>query len=362
MSVPIMGELLAAKATPITAPSDMFEPQTIAWLAEENTFINKGDVVARFDTTEYIHQSKQIQLKIDQVDIRYVTKEKILSNEKEEIATKTKLVADELLLVERFSPEGMVALSKNEIVDSAKSKQFLNARKENLDWRNQAHQKKMTSELGLLDLEKRKHTSKLANYHNAIDKMEVKAPHDGLFVLQKDRPGEKPRVGGSVWPGRKIGSLPEMHQLLARVFILESEAAGLSTGQMVTFSLDAYPEEEIEGTLTQIDPIANTVDRESPVKYFGAMVAITSSRQDYWRPGIQLRGRVFVNRKENVISVPSQAIFQDEQISYVYLNDGRKWSKRKVVTGPRNFAVTEIVSGIDEGDVIALYKPEKVDS
>ncbi len=362
LSVPFMGELRAAKATPITAPSDMFEPQTIAWLAEENTLVNKGDVVVRFDTTEYVHQSRQIQLKIDQVDILYATKEKILSNEKEEIATKTKLVADELLLVERFSPEGMVALSKNEIIDSAKNKQFLNARKENLDWHNRTHQKKLISELDLLDLEKQKHTSKLANYHNAIDKMEVMAPHDGLFVLQKDRHGEKPRVGGSVWPGRKIGSLPEMRELLARIFILESEATGLSTGQMVTFSLDAYPEEEIEGTLTQIDPIANAVDRESPVKYFGAMVAITSNSQDYWRPGIQLRGRVFVNRKENVISVPSQAIFQDEQISYVYLNDGRKWSKRKVVTGPRIFAVTEIVSGIDEGDVIALYKPEKVDS
>ncbi len=267
-----------------------------------------------------------------------------------------------MLLVERFSPEGMVALSKNEIIDSVKSKQFLKARKKNLDWRNKVHQEKMISELGLLDLERRKHTSKLANYQNAIGKMEVKAPHDGLFVLQKDRHGEKPRVGGSVWPGRKIGSLPEMRDLLARIFILESEAAGLSTGQMVTFSFDAYPEEVIEGTLTHIDPVAMTLDRDSPVKYFGATVAIASSSQDYWRPGIQLRGRVFVSKKENVISVPSQAIFQDEQIYYVYLNDGRKWSKRKVVTGPRNFAVTEIVSGIAEGDVIALYKPEKVDN
>ncbi|MCP3669678.1 MAG: HlyD family efflux transporter periplasmic adaptor subunit [Gammaproteobacteria bacterium] len=358
-TIPIKGELRAAKATPISAPAGIFEPQTIAWLAEENTLIKKGDVVARFDTTKYIHQSEQAQLTIDQVEVSYVTKEKTLNNEKEEIATTMKLITDELILVERFSPEGIEAFSKNEIIDSARNMQYLKARKKHTDWRNKAHEKKSISELSLLDLERQKHTSKLAKYHNAIDKTEVKAPHDGLFVLQKDRHGMKPRVGGSVWPGRKIGSLPEMHELLAKIYILESEAAGLTIGQAVSFSLDAYPEEVIQGALTQIDAIAKAAERESPIKYFGATVAITSNSQNYWHSGLQLRGRVFVTKKDNVISVPSQAIFHDKEIPYVYLNDGRKWSKRKVVTGPNNHAVTEIIAGIDEGDVIALHEPKR---
>ncbi len=357
MRIPIKGELVASKATPISMPSGVFEPQMIAWLAEENNLVRKGDVLVRFDTNQYLYDNEQTQLKLDQVDISYSAKENVLFNEKDEIDTESNLIIDELVLAERFAVEDLDVFSKNEIIDSMRNQQYLEARKDNTDWRSTVHEQKSTSELDLLELERKKHDDKLKDYQVAMDKMEIRAPHDGLFILDKDRHGEKPRVGDVTWPGRKMGSLPDMKKLQAKVNILESEAAGLARGLNVQFTLDAYPDAIVEGTVERINAIAKPIERGSPVKYFEAIVAINSKHQKYWRPGVQLRGRIFVIDKNDVISVPSQAIFLNQSSSYVYLKDGNQWIEKKVVIGSRSLSVTEILSGIEVGNIIALYQP-----
>jgi len=359
MRIPIKGELVASKATPISMPSGVFEPQMIAWLAEENSMVRKGDVIVRFDTNKYLYDNEQTQLELDQVDISYAAKENVLFNEKDEIDTESNLITDEMVLAERFALEDFDVFSKNEIIDSMRNKQYLEARKDNTDWRSTVHEKKSSSELDLLELERKKHGDKLKDYQVAMDKMEIRAPHDGLFILDKDRHGEKPRVGDLTWPGRKMGSLPDMKKLQAKVNILESEAAGLARGLSVQFTLDAYPDAIIEGTVERINAIAKPIERGSPVKYFEAIVAINSKHQKYWRPGVQLRGRIFVIDKNDVISIPSQAIFLNQSTSYVYLKDGNQWVEKQVVIGSRSLSVTEILSGIEVGNIIALYKPEE---
>ncbi len=357
MRIPIEGELEASVATSISMPGSIFEPQVIAWLAEENTLVKKGDVIARFDTTKYIYDSKQVQLKMQQVDISYDTKASVLTNEKGEIVTDANLIAEELVLADRFALEDLNVFSKNEIIDSMKNKKYLEARQNHTEWRGDVHQQKSSTELDLLDLERQKHESKLTQYSDAMDQMAIKAPHDGLFVLEKTRRGDKPRVGDITWPGRKIGSLPDMNKLQAKVDILESEAAGLDIGLRVEFTLDAYPDEIIQGKVVQIDAIAKAIERESPVKYFGATIEISSNYLDYWRPGVQLRGRIYVIEKQNVLSIPSQAIFREQSNSFVYINDDGEWDRQEVVIGSRSLSRTEIKSGIEDGDIIALYEP-----
>ena len=358
MRIPFQGELEASNETPISMPSGAFEPQVIAWLAEENTLVKKDDVLAQFDTTKYIYDSEQVQMKLSQVDISYLIEDNILTNEQAEIISDANLISDELVLAERFTLEDLNVFSKNEIIDSMRNKKYLEAKQDFTEWRGEVHEQKASSELDLLDLERQKHLSKLTQYQDAMNRMEIKAPHDGLFVLQKNRRGDKPRVGDVTWPGRKIGSLPDMNRLQAKVDILESEAAGLEVGLRVEFTLDAYPDEIIEGKVTQIDAIAKSIESESPVKYFGAKVEISSNHQDYWRPGVQLRGRIYVIEKKDVISIPSQAIFRGQSKSYVYLYQKGDWLKQDVEIGSRSLSLTEIKTGIEEGAIIALYQPE----
>jgi len=47
------GTVEAEQATPIAAPMDARQPMKIGWIADDQTFVHKGDVVIRFDATDF---------------------------------------------------------------------------------------------------------------------------------------------------------------------------------------------------------------------------------------------------------------------------------------------------------------------
>ncbi|HEX2062331.1 MAG TPA: hypothetical protein VHK90_16455, partial [Thermoanaerobaculia bacterium] len=51
--VPADGTLKAVKATPVTAPVTAPRPMKVAWLAEDGTLLRKGDVIVKFDATDF---------------------------------------------------------------------------------------------------------------------------------------------------------------------------------------------------------------------------------------------------------------------------------------------------------------------
>ncbi len=354
IKVPALGELEAAKATNISMPTSVFEPQVIEWLAEENTPVKKGQVVARFDSKKYQHQSQQEQFQIDKSSIGYQTKKQVLLNEKGEILSEKGLIIEELDIASQYSVDDLEVYSRNQIIDDMRNQEYLEAKRDYTGWRGESHDEKSASELELLRLQQWQHEAKLNMYASALEQLEVRAPHDGLFVLSKNWRGEKPRVGDSTWPGRKIASLPDLSKLQARVFILESEAAGVKVGQRVELILDAYPDQLISGVLEQLDSIAKPKENGSPVKYFEAVVAIEDAKQDYWRPGSQLQAVIYAAELEQVVSIPSQALFFKEGKYFVQVDEGNKWANREVTVGLRSTAKTQILSGLDVGERVAL--------
>jgi multidrug efflux pump subunit AcrA (membrane-fusion protein) len=53
--IPAVGELEAAQAERINTPGR--RPMTIDWLAQENSWVTKGQVVARFDSEQLVLQT-----------------------------------------------------------------------------------------------------------------------------------------------------------------------------------------------------------------------------------------------------------------------------------------------------------------
>ena len=193
-----------------------------------------------------------------------------------------------------------------------------------------------------------------------LNQLEITAPHDGIFVLERNWRGDKARVGDLIWPGRKIASLPDLAKIQARIFILESEAVGIKVGQSVELVLDAYPEQSITGKLQQIDSIAKPRNNKSPVKYFEAVVEINQESIKQGRPGSQLRASILAANRPQTISIPSQAIEFEDDSYYVLLNDKSRWRKQFVKIGTRNSAMTEIIEGLADGDQVALFKPPNI--
>ena len=67
--------------------------------------------------------------------------------------------------------------------------------------------------------------------------------------------------------------------------------------------------------------------------------------------------RIIINRFEDKISVPIEAVFRNEGKTVLWEANGSDWEMRDVVLGERNDNFVVIDSGIKEGAKIALIDP-----
>lgn len=69
-----------------------------------------------------------------------------------------------------------------------------------------------------------------------------------------------------------------------------------------------------------------------------------------------MRGDIILelDRKDNVLCVPTDAIHESEEGAFVYISDNGMLSMRYVTVGLQGLDVTEIVSGLSEGETVVL--------
>lgn len=180
----------------------------------------------------------------------------------------------------------------------------------------------------------------------------ITAPRAGV-ILQK-----YVEVGSIIQSGRSsvagTGSGTSIVQLgdLSRMFVLasvdETDIASVEPGQSVDITLDAYPDELFEGVVTRIDP--QTVSQQN-VTVVPVTVEITDPDARL-KPGMNATCSFVIDREENVLIVPTEAV-QDQDGKYsVTVIKGGKQTERRVEVGLTGDQNTEIVSGLKEGDMV----------
>ena len=72
------------------------------------------------------------------------------------------------------------------------------------------------------------------------------------------------------------------------------------------------------------------------------------------RPGLFVRVRLELGRREDAIVIPEQALVPRDQDIYVYKVEGETARLTKVATGQRRFGKVEILEGLTPGDVVVV--------
>ena len=111
------------------------------------------------------------------------------------------------------------------------------------------------------------------------------------------------------------------------------------------------------GKLSQIQPVANPLDRRSPVKYFEVVMSLDETDVTRMRPGAQVEATIFVKQEDEQLSVPNQTIFIESGEPWVYVRQGGRFERRSVELGERSLSRTIITAGLEPGETIALVNP-----
>ncbi|MBC3767376.1 efflux RND transporter periplasmic adaptor subunit [Neptunicella marina] len=354
IQIPAIGELEAAEATNISSPGR--RPMVISWLAEENQTVKKGQVVARFDAEQLLLDKREEQLEMMMLDSDMRKKNAEHSKDQNSLNSDEVLIGKEFNFVDAFAIDDLRLYSKLEIIDTLSNKEYLGAKDNFIDWKLNSLDEQNQSALDVLEIRKQGHEAKFKQHEQALSKLEVKAPYDGLLVYDKNWRGDKASVGQTVFPGATIAKIPNLSHMQAKVYVLDKDAIGLANGQPVEVTLEAFPDQHFNGEVKSVSGFSRTIKRGNPTKYFEVIVDLPV-KAEQMQPGQKVTANINVKKAEPALIVPLQALFNQQGNNFVYVKQGQDFVKQPVSTGQKNLYFVEIVEGLSPGDNIALSEP-----
>ncbi|WP_154222863.1 efflux RND transporter periplasmic adaptor subunit [Marinicella rhabdoformis] len=358
-SIKSEGELEAVKSTALTAPAATRRPQTLAWILPQFSAVKKGDVVARFDGTSFQLEAEESAYEIQKLMYSMMSKDREIDNSKYSFGAESQVIDYEHELAKQFNIDDPLLYTKIEMIDAADNEQFLEAKAEHIDKVEKNYVDKSAAEIEVLESEQKVQQGKLAMNQASLSALEVVAPHDGLFVLEPSWDGSLPEPGKAVFPGGKLGSLPDLSEMQAKIFVPEVEAIGIKEGLVVSLHLHAKPDLSLTGEVTSISKTAQPKERDNPVKYFTVMVNINEQNPEVLKPGQRLSAVISVIKEPKGLVVPIQTIFRLDGAVWVYLQEGKKFVRQPIETGFCSATLCTVTKGLKGGQIIALSEPDE---
>ena len=193
---------------------------------------------------------------------------------------------------------------------------------------------------------------------HAIDNakaLTVLSPLDGLVVPKMTWKGNGPadiQEGDEMSPGAPVLQVVNQSSMQVRARINQADLPSVRVGLPVTVRLDAYPDLEMTGRITQIAPIGVSGSFSPRVRAFAAVITVDGTNPRLL-PDLTAAIDVEVERIKNALVVPPRC--GDRWMpdgAHVRVRDGSGISTRQVALGPSDEVDVVVTSGLEAGQVI----------
>jgi RND family efflux transporter MFP subunit len=158
-------------------------------------------------------------------------------------------------------------------------------------------------------------------------------------------------VGQFVRQDSKVAALVDLEQLKLEFTVPEANLAAVKEGNLVSFSVSAYPERTFEGTVKYIGASVRTTTRDLIAE------AIVTNPDKALRPGM-FAAVALQTGDEPTPVIPKVAVITKEGRSHVLvITDGRV-DERVVQTGNSTGDVIAVTKGLRSGEKVVVKPPE----
>ncbi|MBV8672782.1 MAG: efflux RND transporter periplasmic adaptor subunit [Acidobacteriaceae bacterium] len=153
-----------------------------------------------------------------------------------------------------------------------------------------------------------------------------------------------------VTQGTLLLQMADLSHMQVRGYFDEPEIGRLRVGQPITIEWDAKPGQEWHGHIARVPSTIITYGTRN----VGEVLITVDDAQDQLLPNTNVRVTVVIANEGNVLNVPREALHTDRGKSYVYRIVNGKLRRIEVKVGSLNLTQVEILSGLKEGDQVAL--------
>ena len=198
----------------------------------------------------------------------------------------------------------------------------------------------------------------------------ITSPIDGVVISRAVEEGQTVAAGFETPTLFTIAADLTQMQVIADVD--EADIGGVKEGQRVEFSVDAYPNDTFEGTVTQVR--LEATEESNVVTY---EVVISAHNPDLkLKPGLTANVTIYIAERRNVINIPLKALRfvpdmpsgqapaaesqpqpqkpGNDSLKTIWVQENNTWTPRQVKVGMDNGVNVEICEGLNEGETVAI--------
>lgn len=353
------GELKAAVATKLTVPGQARSTRQLVWMVPDGSRVAKDEVVARFSAEQTRLELDKALLNLERSHLTRLAKEAELALGDGRLEVDRAQVENELAIASRFAQAELAAIARNAVLDAIADEQFLGEKREVLDWRKEQSAARGGAELQVLEAQRQSVEVNVHTREADLGALELRAPHEGVFVLTSNWSGEKPQLGAQVFAGNDFATLPDSRALEVELSLPQLEAQGLAVGLPVRLHPVGAPEQGFEAPISWVASAPRAISRNNPVRHLAFKVAVPEDvvRQHPWVPGQAFVGRVILKDAASALSVPNLALVSENGGHAVQVLTRHGPERRAVVLGVRGPARSEVLEGLAEGERVLLTPP-----
>jgi len=362
LTVAARGELQGGNSEMLTAPMIGAGQLAITYLREPGELITPGDIVVQFDTTEQEYKLREAEADLAEAQQQVIKAEADSHAVDEESQWTVQNGESDVKLAElevRRNPliAAIVARQNDLALEAARNR----LRQATQDFNN----KKTTSAAGIAIQKAAENKAKVMadTARRNIENMTLKAKTAGYVNVQQNQMQNMIYWGMQLPPfqqgdttraGMAVAQIPDLKNWEVSANVGELDRGHLSPGQPVTIRVVAIAGKEFPGRVKTIGGTTGPPwDRR-----FECRITLDRPAPEL-RPGMTSNMVITVDKLDNVLWIPSQALFESDGRTFVYENGPHGFVPHDVKLVQRSESQA-VITGLSEGSLIAMSNPDQL--
>jgi HlyD family secretion protein len=363
IEVTTTGELIAKSSEKIYGPQALRQIQIyqvkIQDIIPDGTVVDSGQYVASLDRTEISNKIKDEETNLEKFETQ-CTKTRL------DTSLELRSARDELINLKYSLEEKRITLEQSKYEPPATIRQVeidLERAERGLDQAEKNYKLRLQKAVANMQEVTASYTQaqrKLEQLMDVLKQFNVTAPKAGMVIYRRNWDGNKQGTGSTLnaWDNI-VAELPDLTEMISKTYVNEIDISKIKTGQKVRIGIDAFPEKNFTGKVTEVANIGEQMQNSNAKVY--EVKILVNEFDSILRPAMTTKNTIVTAVIDNVLFVPIEAVFNNDSVTYVFRKDGGSIVRQQVIVGQSNENEIIILSGLSEDDEIFLVQPEKSD-
>jgi multidrug efflux pump subunit AcrA (membrane-fusion protein) len=362
ITVSANGVLQGANAETLAAPTVAQDTLNVTFLRQPGELVAPGDTVAEFDTTQQEYNLKEAESDLAEANesLAQTQASNAATDEANYYAVESAKAAVKTAEqdIRRKDVEAAISGRLHEIALESAQNHLKQAEQ---DLTNQKKSNDAALAIQKANQAKAQVSADLARKN--IESMTLKAKTGGYvsiaqntfnnFILTMGMTIPPIQLGDTIRPGMVVATIPDMDSWEVGAQIPELDCGHLVIGQAVKVSVVALAGETFTG---RVKTLGNT-SGQAWNRTFDCHISLDKASPTL-RPGISSNIVITAETLDNVLWLPSQALFEKDGRPFVYLRTPTGFIPRDVALVDRSESQA-VLTGLSAGDAVALSNPSE---